>query len=91
MKTALSLSLMSAAFSLAMGVAPASAADEQCFGIAKAGENSCKSAAGTHSCAGHSTVDYDGGEFKLVPAGTCLNMGGKLEAFEGMGMPVDPS
>ena len=53
--------------------APAQAQDqEQCYGIAKAGENDCK--AGAHDCAGHSTVDYDPASFKLVPAGTCEDM-----------------
>jgi uncharacterized membrane protein len=36
------------------------------------GQNDC--AAGSHSCAGHSTVDYDGQSFKLVPAGSCTTM-----------------
>lgn len=62
----------------------ASAADkEKCYGIAKAGENHCANAAGTHSCAGQSTVDYDGGEWKSVAAGTCAEMGGSTTPFEG--------
>jgi uncharacterized membrane protein len=36
------------------------------------GQNDC--AAGSHSCAGSSTVDYDGQSFKLVPKGTCVSM-----------------
>ena len=44
---------------------------EQCFGIAKKGENDCASAAGTHSCSGNAKVDYDGGEWKAVKKGTC--------------------
>lgn len=52
---------------------PAAAADgEKCYGIAMKGQNDC--AAGAHSCAGHSTIDYDGQSFKLVPAGTCTTM-----------------
>jgi len=51
---------------------PASAAEEKCYGVALKGQNDC--AAGSHSCAGHSTVDYDGQSFKLVPAGTCTTM-----------------
>ncbi|KAB2860804.1 MAG: DUF2282 domain-containing protein, partial [Bauldia sp.] len=31
-------------------------------------------AAGAHSCAGTSTVDYDGQSFKLVATGTCTTM-----------------
>jgi uncharacterized membrane protein len=52
--------------------APAYAANEQCYGVALKGQNDCK--AGTHDCKGHSTVDYDGLSFKLVPAGTCASM-----------------
>jgi uncharacterized membrane protein len=43
---------------------------EKCYGVAKAGQNDCKAGPGT-TCAGTSTVDYQGNAFKLVPAGTC--------------------
>lgn len=68
--------------------AQAQAKNEKCYGVSKAGENGCANKAGTHSCAGNSTKDYDGGDWKLVPAGTCVSMGGKLEAFEGMNKDV---
>lgn len=55
-----------------LGTTAAQAADEKCYGVALKGENDC--AAGDHSCAGHSTVDYDGQSFKMVPAGTCTEM-----------------
>ncbi|MBV8046498.1 MAG: DUF2282 domain-containing protein [Paludibacterium sp.] len=59
--------------------ATASAADkEQCYGIAKAGKNDCASKFSKHSCAGQSKVDNDPNDFKLVPTGTCMQMGGKL-------------
>ena len=63
--------------SLTAGIANASPVKpqpnmEKCYGISLAGQNDC--AAGAHSCAGHSTVDYDGQSFKLVPAGTCTTM-----------------
>jgi uncharacterized membrane protein len=48
----------------------------QCFGIAKAGQNDCASKTGVHGCAGESKVDYDKGDFKNVPEGTCKKMGG---------------
>ncbi len=52
---------------------PASAAEmEKCYGVSLKGQNDC--AAGAHSCAGTSTVDYDGQSFKLVPAGTCTDI-----------------
>ena len=60
------------------------AADKvKCYGVAKAGENSCAAANGAHSCAGHSKTDYDGQTFKVVPAGSCEEMHGSLEPFEG--------
>lgn len=52
-----------------VGVAEA-AAKEKCYGISLAGENDCKAGAGT-SCAGTSTVDYQGNAWTLVPSGTC--------------------
>lgn len=75
------------AVSAAAVLAPADAVAqdmEKCYGISLAGENDCANAAGTHSCAGQSTTDYDGGEWKLVPAGTCVGESGSLEPFEGV-------
>lgn len=43
---------------------------EKCYGVAKAGENDCKAGEGT-TCAGTSSVDYQGNAWKMVPAGTC--------------------
>ena len=54
------------------------AAKDKCFGIAKAGKNDCKSANGSHSCAGHATVDNGADEWKFVAKGTCEKEGGKL-------------
>ena len=48
------------------------AGKESCYGIATKGHNDC--AAGAHSCAGQSTANYSGGDFKYVPAGTCARM-----------------
>lgn len=62
-------------------VAPASAAGkEKCYGIAGIAQNDCGNLAGTHSCAGLSTVDKDPGEWKLVDKGTCESLGGMLKA-----------
>lgn len=44
--------------------------NEKCFGVSLAGENDCAAGPGT-SCAGTSTVDYQGNAWTLVPAGTC--------------------
>ncbi|MBS0563358.1 MAG: DUF2282 domain-containing protein [Proteobacteria bacterium] len=59
----------------AQSAAPARAegAQEKCFGVALAGQNDCAGGAGT-TCAGTSKVDYQGNEWKLVPAGTCTTM-----------------
>ena len=56
----------------------------KCYGISKAGENDCANAAGTHSCAGHSTVNFDGGEWKVAKSKDACDMaGGALKPFEG--------
>lgn len=46
---------------------------EKCYGVALAGQNDCKAGAGT-TCAGTSTVDYQGNAWKLVPEGTCTSI-----------------
>ncbi len=43
---------------------------EKCYGVSLAGKNDCAAGPGT-SCAGSSTVDYQGNAWKLVPTGTC--------------------
>jgi len=58
----------------AHGVTEAQAqAQEKCFGVSLAGENDCAAGPGT-TCAGTSTVDYQGNAWTLVPAGTCADM-----------------
>ena len=47
--------------------------NEKCFGVSLAGENDCAAGPGT-TCAGTSTVDYQGNAWTLVPAGTCETM-----------------
>ena len=46
---------------------------EKCYGVSLAGENDCKAGAGT-TCAGSSTVNYQGNAWTLVDAGTCTTM-----------------
>ena len=46
------------------------AAKEKCYGISLAGANDCAAGPGT-TCAGTSTVDYQGNAWTLVPAGDC--------------------
>ncbi|MGK9167646.1 DUF2282 domain-containing protein [Inquilinus limosus] len=57
---------------------------EKCYGISLAGQNSCANEAGTHSCAGQSKVDYDGGEWRAVAAGVCTELGGQPKPFQGV-------
>ncbi|MBL6782647.1 MAG: DUF2282 domain-containing protein [Alphaproteobacteria bacterium] len=66
---------------LAGGVAPALAQtgdNEKCYGVSMAGANDCAAGPGT-TCAGTSSVDYQGNAWKHVPAGTCTKM--KLPAM----------
>ncbi|MEO0680450.1 MAG: DUF2282 domain-containing protein [Pseudomonadota bacterium] len=61
----------------AVGLAPTPAeagAKEKCYGISLAGKNDCAAGAGT-TCAGTSTVDYQGNAWTLVPQGDCLKYG----------------
>lgn len=59
---------------LAASTSSAVAAEkEKCYGVSMAGENDCKAGAGT-TCAGSSTVDYQGNAWTLVDAGTCAKM-----------------
>lgn len=60
---------------------------ERCFGVALKGRNDCKAGPGT-SCAGTARVDYQGNAWKFVDAGTCLKIGGTLDAHAGNAPPV---
>ncbi|WP_010430877.1 DUF2282 domain-containing protein [Vibrio cyclitrophicus] len=75
--------LTAAALAMALSTvatAPVHAAGkEKCYGVAAAGQNDCSNLAGTHSCAGQSTIDNDPGEWKLVAKGSCESMGGMLK------------
>ncbi|MEP1934068.1 MAG: DUF2282 domain-containing protein [Roseibium sp.] len=48
-------------------------AKEKCYGVSLKGQNDCKAGAGT-TCAGTSTVDYQGNAWTLVPKGKCVSM-----------------
>ena len=54
-------------------VATTSGAKEKCYGVSLAGQNDCAAGAGT-TCAGTSTVDYQGNAWSLVDAGSCLEI-----------------
>lgn len=48
-------------------------AKEKCYGVSLAGKNDCAAGPGT-TCAGSSTVDYQGNAWTLVDAGTCAEI-----------------
>ena len=93
MTNALKLSLAaSAVLAMAAGTmaVPAAAADgakEKCYGVSLKGKNDCAAGPGT-SCAGTSTVDYQGNAWKYVAKGKCEKMGGSLTAREGNAKPM---
>ena len=98
MKNLAAISAASALLGLAAVSAPAAAdhhgkkADkEKCYGVAKAGQNDCAAGPGT-SCAGTSTVDYQGNAWKYVDGGEagCADMGGTLVAQDNdeQGLPA---
>ncbi len=81
-KTPILAASIAAALTLAAGAAQADdMAQERCYGVSLAGQNDCAAGPGT-SCAGTSTIDYQGNAWTLVPAGTCATM--ELPA-DGMG------
>lgn len=73
-KVAMNSVMIAAAMTAGLAMATAQKAEaagkEKCYGVALKGENDCKAGAGT-TCAGTSTVDYQGNAWKLVPKGTC--------------------
>ncbi|MHA6288040.1 BufA1 family periplasmic bufferin-type metallophore [Maricaulis sp. CAU 1757] len=83
---ALSLAAAAANAQESEGMEHADGATEQCYGVALAGENDCAAGPGT-SCAGTSTVDYQGNAWSYVPEGTCEEIetpygNGSLEPIE---------
>lgn len=67
--------------------AEGAAKNEKCYGVALKGANDCAAGPGT-SCAGTSTVNYQGNAWKYVPAGTCAKIGGTLTAHSGSAAPA---
>lgn len=55
---------------------------EKCYGIAKAGKNSCAAGNGKHSCAGQATTDNDPHEWVFTAPGECEKQGGSLKTPE---------
>ena len=70
-------------------VGQASAIDagmEKCYGISLKGQNDCAAGPGT-TCAGTSTMDYQGNAWKAVPVGTCVSM--EVDGKKGSLEPVE--
>ena len=71
----------------AQSTAAYAATKEKCYGVSLAGANDCAAGAGT-TCAGTSTVDYQGNAWTFVEGGTCETMEvmgdrmGSLEALD---------
>ncbi|WP_135503684.1 DUF2282 domain-containing protein [Roseovarius aestuariivivens] len=72
-KTAAIASAVTAALAAHTTTAAQAAEKEKCYGISLAGENDCAAGAGT-TCAGTSTVDYQGNAWTLVDKGTCTEI-----------------
>ena len=91
MKTTIGLAAASLAAASLLATSPAvaqsSGAKEKCYGIALKAKNDCASGPGT-SCAGTSTVDYQGNAWKFVAKGECEKLGGSLTAKKGNAKPI---
>ena len=72
MKTVAIAGAVAAAFA-AQATTASAASKEKCYGVSLAGENDCAAGPGT-TCAGTSTVDYQGNAWTLVDAGTCTDI-----------------
>lgn len=72
-KTLAVASAVAAALAAHTTTAQAAGAKEKCYGVSMAGKNDCAAGPGT-TCAGTSTVDYQGNAWSLVEAGTCTDI-----------------
>ena len=87
--TRLALAAATLAAAATMAASPAMAGGEpkeKCYGVALKGKNDCAAGPGT-SCAGSSTVDYQGNAWKFVEKGKCVAMGGTLAPHAGNAAP----
>ncbi len=64
---------VAAALTATLASQAAAQAKEKCFGVSLAGQNDCAAGPGT-TCAGTSTVDYQGNAWTLVDKGTCAEI-----------------
>ncbi|WP_415403653.1 DUF2282 domain-containing protein [Tateyamaria sp. SN3-11] len=73
MKTVAIVGAVAAALTAQSASTAEAAGKEKCYGISLAGANDCAAGPGT-TCAGTSTVDYQGNAWTLVDAGTCTEI-----------------
>ncbi len=66
-------------------------AKDKCYGIAKAGKNDCRSANGSHSCAGQAKADHDANDWKFADKAACEKEGGKLTPPAAAAAPAAPA
>jgi uncharacterized membrane protein len=78
-KSALALALGTAVAISAVSIPAQAASKEKCYGVSLAGQNDCAAGPGT-SCAGTSKTDFQSNAWKLVPAGTCVDMESKTSS-----------
>ncbi|MGR3758946.1 BufA1 family periplasmic bufferin-type metallophore [Roseobacteraceae bacterium NS-SX3] len=64
---------VAAALTAAAATPAAAQTKEKCYGVSLAGQNDCAAGPGT-TCAGTSTMDYQGNAWTLVDAGTCAEI-----------------
>ena len=72
---------ISTAVAMGASVQTAHAAKMKCYGVAEAGKNDCAAGAGT-TCAGTSSVDYQGNSWKYVEAEACEDIVIKVDGQE---------
>ena len=72
---------ISTAIAMGVSVQPAHAAKMKCFGISLAGANDCAAGEGT-TCAGTSTIDYQGNAWKYVETEKCEDIVIKVDGAE---------
>ncbi len=91
--TSAKLGLLAATLATAavMSALPAQAqapAKEKCYGVSLKAKNDCAAGPGT-SCAGTSTVDYQGNAWKFVAKGECVKFGTTADARSPHFLPGD--
>ena len=73
MKTLAVAGAVAAAMTAVTTTTASAQAKVKCYGVSMAGKNDCAAGPGT-TCAGTSKVDYQGNAWKLVDAGTCMDI-----------------